>query len=758
MALYDDAKFIFLASAAAGVEIKDSSKAPCVKPVEQLTGSEKVINGDFDSDSDWTKGTGWSISGGTASCSGDQTGNTGLSQLLSSDRLEDGSTYKITYTISNYVAGQVNPHLRGTATGNTTGNGTRSVYGVAGSNDSYDINFFADSNFNASIDNVSIKKVTTKAADFDISRDANLDATRVGPTGLIEKGRENLILQSNTLGTGWTPNNLSVTSGAAGYDGSSNAFELKATSGTLMSLQQTISDFTGVATFSVFAKSGPSDKAKFLRISLGEDDESSAAANSRAYFNLTDDATQTIGASAILAKIEAVGGDGWKRCSLTVNVPANHTVDSIKLFIADSLSSQDADVGDIIFLQDFQYEVGLVATDVITTTSAAATAGIKEDEPRFDYPLAGGAPSLLLEPERTNLITVSEYFGGSSWTDSSSGVTVVNNDAVSPEGVENAAKLVIDNTISSGAEFRVDTSLNPSVTNGKSYAFSVFAKAAEFNQIQLDVSNAKFGANCHVTATLTGDGSITAGSDVTSSSIENYGNGWYRITMVGTVTGSTGATALIFRLQVDGINGTGDGSKGIHVYGAQFEEGASATSYIPTHGTADTRSADNVAALDTSGFSFGTTCTIFYEGVINKATSLFVRPITMFGSVVSNNDRFLLFAHTFSSGTYKLEAQHKTDSSGSQESESITKFGLTVGAKVKCAAVISGTSFKFFVNGALATDNTSNSGGTATITADSIFQSLDLSNALADQNHAVGSVILWDSALTDQQCIDLTTL
>jgi len=151
MALYDDASLIFLASGAAGVEIKDSSKAPCVKPVEQLTGSEKVINGDFDSDSDWTKGTGWSISGGTASCSGDQTGNTGLSQLLSSDRLEDGSTYKITYTISNYVAGQVNPHLRGTATGNTTGNGTRSVYGVAGSNDSYDINFFADSNFNASI-------------------------------------------------------------------------------------------------------------------------------------------------------------------------------------------------------------------------------------------------------------------------------------------------------------------------------------------------------------------------------------------------------------------------------------------------------------------------------------------------------------------------------------------------------------------------------------------------------------------------------
>ena len=43
----------------------DNGSLHSVKPVKTF-GSELVTNGGFDSDSDWTKGTGWSISGGTA--------------------------------------------------------------------------------------------------------------------------------------------------------------------------------------------------------------------------------------------------------------------------------------------------------------------------------------------------------------------------------------------------------------------------------------------------------------------------------------------------------------------------------------------------------------------------------------------------------------------------------------------------------------------------------------------------------------------
>ena len=40
-------------------------------------------------------------------------------------------------------------------------------------------------------------------ADFTFSRGSNLAATRVNASGLIEKGRENLLLQSNQFDTTW---------------------------------------------------------------------------------------------------------------------------------------------------------------------------------------------------------------------------------------------------------------------------------------------------------------------------------------------------------------------------------------------------------------------------------------------------------------------------------------------------------------------------------------------------------------------------
>ena len=54
-----------------------------LKPIEKL-GSELVTNGGFDTDSDWIKGTGWTISGGTANCDGTQTGNTLIYQNIGS--------------------------------------------------------------------------------------------------------------------------------------------------------------------------------------------------------------------------------------------------------------------------------------------------------------------------------------------------------------------------------------------------------------------------------------------------------------------------------------------------------------------------------------------------------------------------------------------------------------------------------------------------------------------------------------------------
>ena len=53
-------------------------------------------------------------------------------------------------------------------------------------------------------------KPTDGSGDFTFSRGGNLTATRIDSNGLIEKGRENLLLQSNQFDTTWSGNKLLI--------------------------------------------------------------------------------------------------------------------------------------------------------------------------------------------------------------------------------------------------------------------------------------------------------------------------------------------------------------------------------------------------------------------------------------------------------------------------------------------------------------------------------------------------------------------
>ena len=241
-------------------------------------------------------------------------------------------------------------------------------------------------------------KPTNGDGDFTFSRGSNLTATRVDSNGLIEKGRENLLLQSNQFDTTWTTNEASVTSGQSGYDGSSDAWLLEADSdGNGRRVQQSKTQ-GGVATLSIYAKAGTTD---WLRIEFG-------GAASLVYFDLTNG---VLGSETnAIGKIESVG-NGWYRCS-AVNTGGS-TPTTMRYHLASDNNNITAVTGDNIYIQDAQLEIGLTATEPIESGASTGKAGLLEDSPRFDYSGGASCPSLLLEPSRTNLIGYSEYANGS---------------------------------------------------------------------------------------------------------------------------------------------------------------------------------------------------------------------------------------------------------------------------------------------------------------------------------------------------------
>lgn len=115
-------------------------------------GSHVVLNNDFSSDTIWTKGTGWTIAAGVASCDGTQTANSDLTQGIGS--LREGETGTLTFTVSNYSAGTITPVLGGTSGTARSANGTYVEDIVIGA-DKYLI-FRADADFVGDIDTVSI--------------------------------------------------------------------------------------------------------------------------------------------------------------------------------------------------------------------------------------------------------------------------------------------------------------------------------------------------------------------------------------------------------------------------------------------------------------------------------------------------------------------------------------------------------------------------------------------------------------------------
>jgi hypothetical protein len=132
-----------------------------------IPSNKYITNGTFDTDTDWTKGTGWTISGGSASCDGTQTSSSDLTQT---GVLSIGNYYKITFTLSNCTAGNVTVYADGTAGTPRSADGTYTE--TLQCTSSTDFHFRASSSFIGDIDDVKV----TVPDDYLLASDAEREA------------------------------------------------------------------------------------------------------------------------------------------------------------------------------------------------------------------------------------------------------------------------------------------------------------------------------------------------------------------------------------------------------------------------------------------------------------------------------------------------------------------------------------------------------------------------------------------------------
>jgi hypothetical protein len=225
--------------------------------------------------------------------------------------------------------------------------------------------------------------------------------------------------------------------------------------------------------------------------------------------------------------------------------------------------------------------------------------------PRLDYPLIDGVvqscPELLLEPLSKNEIADSEdYSSSGSWTNSNS-TDSLDSSAVAPDGSAGVYKIAPDTANSNHS-----VQYSNLVLSGGTVVFSVFAKAGTERYVRLRVGNTT--DNPRVWYDL--EKGIVEKQDIAGmGSIEDYGNGWYRLIVANTgntITSTTGVAQIFIQSEssldkaTPQTSYTGDPNQNIYVWGAQWENLGHVSSYIPTSGSTVTRNADVCDGAGTS--------------------------------------------------------------------------------------------------------------------------------------------------------------
>lgn len=404
------------------------------------------------------------------------------------------------------------------------------------------------------------------------------------------KAEENLLLYSEQFdNANWTKTNTTVTANSTvAPDGSTTADTLTAdgTANTHGITQASVTSSVG-KTFSIYAKAGTNN---YLQLYFGGD------ANPWADFDLSLGTVGSTG-TTVTASIVSVGS-GWYRCIVTTTSTTATNLIAAIVSSSTAARGESNSLATTVILWGAQLEQRSTVTAYTPTTTAPITNYIPvlqtatSGQARFDHnPTTGESLGLLIEEQRTNLLTYSDDFSNAFWAKGNGTITA--NTIVAPDGTLTGDRLV------SSASTAVTFVQQPFISTAQAYTATAYVKTAGAQFVQLLWSSAQSTNIANFDLVNGTIGTNTA----TNASITLVGNGWYRISITSTLAASSGAFnvyCIPTSTSSRGASYTGDGFSGIYIWGAQLEAGAFATSYIPTVASQVTRSADSASMTGTN--------------------------------------------------------------------------------------------------------------------------------------------------------------
>jgi hypothetical protein len=419
-------------------------------------------------------------------------------------------------------------------------------------------------------------------------------------------------------------------------------------------------------------------------------------------------------------------GNGWCRASITFTNPSGNCRFYVANAQSNGGSSNYAGNGTSgVYAWGGQVNIGSTAKPYFPTTD-------RLNVPRLTYQNGGGGcPSLLLEKQSTNLITYSEDFTNAGWTKYNA--TITGNDTTSPDGTQNADKFV-DSTNNDIHALYLGITISSDTT------ISIYVKSAEYTRFA--ISNLSDGGD--VLFNLSTVAVISTSANFKNAKIESVGNGWYRIS--ATTNGTSGGKAMGYQLVNDSgaVSFAGTGSKGVYVWGAQYEASSYPTSYIPTTSASATRVADSCSKTGISSLIGQTEGVIFWNGQISDVTGGELCDLN------ANGDKFIQIYNTLVGSTPTIGLYIQNVSVLLNNSNIAT---IAYNTNFKFALAYKNNDYVAYLNGVQVYVNT-----TIGVPATSNFSIGAYNQGNVTANKSTNQVALFKTRLTNAELASLTTI